>query len=107
MQKAQKLLQWRFKGSFRYLGITGSKEKEELRTNQNLFSQLNALSLMGGLGFGNLAGLGNLNNLAGLGNLGNLGNNVGALAAMQAFQQQLFRGTCSMLIDNIFIFPIL
>ncbi|XP_055533327.1 transcriptional repressor p66-beta isoform X6 [Wyeomyia smithii] len=39
-----------------------------------------------------LAGLSGLGQLGALGNLGSLGNTTAAAAAMQAFQQQLFRG---------------
>lgn len=49
--------------------------------SMNFAAQLNAL-----------ASLGNFGNLSGLGNMGNFGNSSQTAAAMQAFQQQIFRG---------------
>lgn len=54
-------------------------------SSMSFAAQLNALS--------SLASLGNFGNLGSLANMGNFGNSSQAAAAMQAFQQQLFRGT--------------
>ncbi|KAL7037777.1 hypothetical protein ACKWTF_009351 [Chironomus riparius] len=53
-------------------------------SSMSFAAQLNALS--------SLASLGNFGNLGSLSNMGNFGNQSQAAAAMQAFQQQLFRG---------------
>ena len=53
-------------------------------SSMSFAAQLNALS--------SLASLGNFGNLGSLANMGNFGNSSQTAAAMQAFQQQLFRG---------------